>query len=466
MKSNVLKKIFATAMTVAVTVGTLAGCGGDTNKESANANTSTVVESSKVEETAVSEEKEAVELIMLMYQNEGMVNALDVVNEKFTEKYPWITVKLEVVENSQYKELCNTRLATGEVDLLNALMDLELPSWVIGKDKSANAERAEAGLYMDLTGEAFLENYDKDVIDKTCTLGGKVYTIPAAYAPTSGVFYNKAIFEQYNLTEPKTWDEFINICDTLKSNGIAPMTSGVKDAWPPVMAWNAVVTSEEPDGLAFVKALWDGERAFNDDETMKIWKKLENMSQYYEENVAAVDYNTVVSRFVGGKAAMMTDATWTAPSIIAADPNFEFGYFGIPGDEAPADGGEVQLVGKYDHGFTGYGKTEHKEEVLLWLEFFSEKEIYEEYINSIGMLPTRSDVAMEDEFMASLLPKIKTQGFHFEKVLYRPSGVGQYATFAALTNLPAFGGSIETVEELADLAQKDWEEAMSKIKAQ
>ena len=45
------------------------------------------------------------------------------------------------------------------------------------------------------------------------TFGGKNYGIPLRI---NGKFfvYNKEIFDTYNLKEPKTWDEFLQICET------------------------------------------------------------------------------------------------------------------------------------------------------------------------------------------------------------------------------------------------------------
>ena len=44
-------------------------------------------------------------------------------------------------------------------------------------------------------------------------------------------FYNKAIFDEHNLTVPTTWDEFINVCETLKAAGITPISFGNQEPW-------------------------------------------------------------------------------------------------------------------------------------------------------------------------------------------------------------------------------------------
>lgn len=55
--------------------------------------------------------------------------------------------------------------------------------------------------------------------------GGKQYFLPAAHSWTA-VYYNKQIFDQYNLEPPHTWDEFLAVSDTLLANNITPVALG------------------------------------------------------------------------------------------------------------------------------------------------------------------------------------------------------------------------------------------------
>ena len=460
-----VNKLLALGLSVAMIFG-VAACGNDTpaNTQSTSESKTTSESSVSTATSEVEEEKEQVVLKMIKNVDPASDAAVQALNEKFMEEYPWITIDL-TLEGNNYGELQKTRLAAEDVDIMSANIYGSLkPEWVIGATPGQNALWAREGLILDITGEEFLDNWSADLIESYCSLDGKVYGVPGGFAATNGLYYNKKMFEQYNLSEPKTWQEFIDLCETLKANGVAPLTSGVKDGWPTNMLWYAIVSSCEEDALEFVHKLWSGDRKFNDDETMKIWKKIEQLTPYWEDNIASVDYGTVTGRFVSGKAAMMNDATWSATVIKDADPNFEFGYFAIPGDKAPADGGEVQLKGKPEGGWVGIGTTKHPEEVKLWMEFYSRPENYQDYINACGLLPTMAGIEMTDPFMATLSEKAIELGDHFESVYFKPSGTGQYATFYASRFLTIYGGEIDKVEDLANLAQKDWEEAMTKVK--
>lgn len=63
----------------------------------------------------------------------------------------------------------------------------------------------------------------------------KVYALPIQHYQW-GIYYNKDVFAKNNLKEPKTWDDFLELCNNLKSKGIDPITLAAKDNWP-LMGW-------------------------------------------------------------------------------------------------------------------------------------------------------------------------------------------------------------------------------------
>ena len=62
-------------------------------------------------------------------------------------------------------------------------------------------------------------------------IDGKTYALPIELNIVP-VYYNKALFEQFNLEVPETYDEFRHIVDTLAANGIAPIALGTVTAGP------------------------------------------------------------------------------------------------------------------------------------------------------------------------------------------------------------------------------------------
>ena len=63
------------------------------------------------------------------------------------------------------------------------------------------------------------------MVTNVIVINKKSYGLPI-YATTNGVIYNKNIFKKYDLEIPESYEEFIQICDTLKAEGICPLAIG------------------------------------------------------------------------------------------------------------------------------------------------------------------------------------------------------------------------------------------------
>jgi multiple sugar transport system substrate-binding protein len=57
---------------------------------------------------------------------------------------------------------------------------------------------------------------------------GKQYYLPVGYN-WNGFYYDKAVFAQYGLQPPATWDEFTQVCETLWLNGVVPLSMSGED---------------------------------------------------------------------------------------------------------------------------------------------------------------------------------------------------------------------------------------------
>jgi raffinose/stachyose/melibiose transport system substrate-binding protein len=253
----------------------------------------------------------------------------------------------------------------------------------------------------------------------------------------------------------------MNICKTLKSKGVAPLTTGGKDSWPLGMASNAVVSTVISDSVAYTKGLWTGKKKLNDSESQVIFNRLAQLASYYEKGVMGVDYASVPGRFAAGKTAMLQDGAWQAPQLQKANPKLQFGYFPMPSTKKGKD--VAQLRGKYDTLFAANAKTGKTDAELKWLAFASEKANYQAFINAIAMEPTMKGVDSDNAFLKSLAPMSKDFKLDFELDFKQPKGIGKFGGFQ-IQQLKALGGTVSSGKELANLAAKDWKSALDAAK--
>lgn len=390
------------------------------------------------------------------WENPATITAVEEINARFMEKYPDITVEFTHSPTSNFEQENPMRVVAGDVDIWSDFgFAFKIQDFHTNVNPSVVYQNIEAGLVEALDGQEFLNNYKEEAIRDAMTYNGHVYGVCVGSVVFSGVFYNKDLFAQYNLEVPQTYDELIEVAEVFMENDIAPFTTAGAAGWPIDMMIHAFLGTLIDDLAAFEKDLWTGGPGFKDPRYMDAMERYQNLLlNYYEDGFEALDYNPHIGRFVQGKAAMLPDGIWQATSIAEqGGPDFNFGYMPFPtSDSAEAN---QMFFGKYDLMWQVHSQSENKDAALKWLAFFSEKENYEMFINTVGWLPTQPDVEVENPILAEVaaLPmKLAFEQHHVSR-----QGQGQYAEGLMRHLIPM--GTIETVEEFTDLAQRDWEAA-------
>jgi ABC-type glycerol-3-phosphate transport system substrate-binding protein len=130
----------------------------------------------------------------------------------------------------------------------------------------------EQGLVLDLE-EVWIRSNLADVYPtKFRVLGeyeGKSYFLPVAYTWTA-LYYDSSLFEQYDLTPPTTWDEFLAICDVLWLNGLTPVVLPRNDLWSVTMWFDYL--NLRLNGPEFQADLSRGEIPYDDPGVMAVFE--------------------------------------------------------------------------------------------------------------------------------------------------------------------------------------------------
>lgn len=158
--------------------------------------------------------------------------------------------------------------------------------------------------------------------------GGTLKSIP--YQPNVfAFFYNQNLFDQAGIKEtPKTWDEFLDVCQKLKDAGITPMT--MDDAYATCVIGYHLgrYVGEEGVKKIVTEGLWD------DPAVLKMAKDIEELASkgYFSENVGKnVWPNGQNVELAGGQVAMYLNGSWLPNEVKAtAGPDFKWGCFAYP----------------------------------------------------------------------------------------------------------------------------------------
>jgi multiple sugar transport system substrate-binding protein/raffinose/stachyose/melibiose transport system substrate-binding protein len=301
--------------------------------------------------------------------------------EMFQQENPDIEVKLNTTDHEGYKNSIRLWLASDDPP--------DIVTWFAGNRAVFFIEK---GLIMDISDvweEAGLFEKFPKAFQSISLMDGKAYFVPDTYYWWA-VYYRKSIFEKYNLSEPKTWDEFLKVCATLKENEITPITIGTKFRWT-AAAWFDYLNMRV-NGPEFHMDLMLGKVPYNDPRVLKVfdpWRQLLD-NGYFLENAASYTWQEAVGFFARGEAAMYLMGQFildSVPDEIEDDVDFfQFPVIdsSVPlGEDAPTDGYMIPA------------KAKNPEAAKKFLKFVASPEAQRIQIEKAGRIVTNTEIPMD-----------------------------------------------------------------------
>lgn len=297
---------------------------------------------------------------------------------EFEKTHPNIKVTMEAVADEPYKDKIRILMASGEVPDIYFSWAGEF-SWKF----------ARAGQALDIT-DALMNSDWKDNIVLAAVepykLDGKIYGVPMRINAKFMV-YNKEIFQKYNLSEPTTWDEYLALCETLKSNGVTPVAFGNEFPWASahyVGDMNAKLVDGETLRADYLLTA-EADKLFTDPGYIEALKRFRTLNEkgYFNEGPNGISHSSARSSFIAGKTAMVyveLEEFATVAEGMGADA---FGFFQFPSGTG-GKGDQKLLTGAPD-GFMIYGKTAHPAEAIEFLKFLTSPDMGKEYVKRLGI---------------------------------------------------------------------------------
>lgn len=233
----------------------------------------------------------------------------------------------------------------------------------------------------DFSGMDRVQDSYKDIMDSveyvpTDGLFGVPYVANAA-----GILYNRDIFDENGWEPPTTWDEFMDLCETIQATGLLPFYFGFLDTWTCLTPWDELVAELAPEDT--VRQVNAGNATFTDayDEAAE---KYYQLLQYGESGPFAYGYNDACTAFARGQSAMYPIGSFAIPQILSVNPEMNIGTFAMPG---PDNAEDRQLVSGVDLQWCVAASCPHKEAAYEVISFFMEPENVQTYIDDQTALP-------------------------------------------------------------------------------
>ncbi|MER5790486.1 extracellular solute-binding protein [Streptomyces sp. NPDC001980] len=261
-------------------------------------------------------------------------------------------------------------------------------TWYPGSVADAYAKK---NLLLDLdevwSSSPDLKRYTK-ALDSLCTASsGKKVFVPNTYY-WWGMFYRKSNFAKWGVSEPTSWDGFLDLCDKLKSKGVAPIGLGAGGNTPWVASAWFDYLDIRINGAQYHRELLAGKHRFDDPEVRKVFDRWQEVLPYFDPNGTALAFQDATTALLGGKTGMMLIGTFFADSAPKSALD-DIDFFRFPvidskiplAEEAPVDG------------YFASARTGRRDQVFDLLKYLATAEAQEIYIkgSSGTVLPCNPD---------------------------------------------------------------------------
>jgi len=240
---------------------------------------------------------------------------------------------------------------------------------------------ASAGYALDLTDylpEAERSRYLAASWASCTDREGRIALWPSASSVTTVMWYRKSLFKRAGVTPPRTWDEFLHVCEALKAIGVTPIAVGNRELWAGgnfaaylvaqrsgVAHYNAVLglkpgtTLEDP---AFVEAF-------------EVLAELESRG-FLNRGVAGVSTDEARSLLLQGRAAMHPIGDWL---VSEADPSEveDLACFLLP--SLPGQNNPEPALLALTTGYMVHSRTSHPTEALALVQHLCSEPVQKEW---------------------------------------------------------------------------------------
>ena len=259
------------------------------------------------------------------------------------------------------------------------------------------------------TPEASRINPDLDpLMNQYGSCEGRTSALPYSVM-AAGVIYNKDIFAENGLKVPTTWDELIEVCETLKAAGITQFYGTFYDPWTVGQGWFDYTTGGMVDILDFYDMMWDLGSEVGPDSEVSFQKtfaepmeKMSELLQYVNDDANSRAYTDGNLAFANGEAAMYLQGPWALGEITAHNEDIQIGTFPLPMTNDPQD---LKIRVNTDLAVWIPEASTHQEAARDFLHYLYDPEVHRAYNESQrGITPTVDAALPSDPALEGVIP--------------------------------------------------------------
>jgi raffinose/stachyose/melibiose transport system substrate-binding protein len=212
----------------------------------------------------------------------------------------------------------------------------------------------------------------------------KKYGVPTVLG-SSAFYYNPAIFQQYGIEIPKTWDDVFATKDKLSADGIYPMVYAGAEPWWNPMHFNIIFYQ-----MTRNRGLEINDRFMAGDFSPEVLKPYIDTLQFFADldakgifipGTQGMDQPSAMTVFTSGKAAMYFHGNWFEANLLSSAPDFKYGIFPVPVMDKSL---KSQPAGSVGGMYCIYQDTKYPDIAGKFIEFFAGPKVQQE-VRDLGI---------------------------------------------------------------------------------
>lgn len=369
-----MKKILTLFLVLALTLTMFAGCAK--NEESTNEQT-----------TSEAKDEQVTLRIYAQYSDDDTKVPYDYAVAELKKAYPNVTLELDIQAQDDGQKL-QTYAATGNLPDIFQVGSTQIETF----KESGNILILDD--YAKSTG--FLDKAHPSADNIIYNKDGHIYAFPYAGNELVMWYYNKAIFDEYGVKVPETYDELLEAIKVFNDNDIIPMSIFAKEKWITTAMYDVIATRYAKEGITKLDA---GEGKASEEAYVKAAETLQDLvdAGMFPQGATNLNYDQAASLFYEGKAAMFLNGQWEIEASTEklgenvdwmwypVMPGYEENKFALSGGGAPG-------------GYAVNPNSKHKDLAAEVAAFISQKYCEAKYMKrSNPILAVQVDASIQPE---------------------------------------------------------------------
>jgi raffinose/stachyose/melibiose transport system substrate-binding protein len=323
--------------------------------------------SADVAPTHVSTEVGGDPATVTLFTAAGLRDYQQALADAFMDKYPAITVKLQVEADNNYNTVLPRLLASDNPPDLASVPDL-VAAARDGLVTNLDAYDRAYGWSQKVPASVL----DAGRVDDGTIGTGSLYVGGGAAGPLVGVFYNRELAAEVGMTKvPASVDELEAVMAKAKSMGITPIMASNADGL--IGHLYNLLLGDYMGSRSVLDVVWrKPDASLDTPEAIAATTRLQDWAKagYFNADSNAINQDASYGRFAQGEGLFMFQGTWMTQAL----PHSFDGKYGIfPMPPLDRGGPTVSMTGN-TLAFSIAAGSEHKDAAALFLDFLTSPE--------------------------------------------------------------------------------------------